>query len=861
MTHLIDQFLRSLAQDQGKMAAAVILSGTGTDGSLGAKEINAQEGVVFVQSKDSAAYDGMPRSAIKTGLVDLVLPPGEMPEKLQYYFSHPKIVSPRKSLPPAMDTQQQWLNKIFALLRTQVGHDFSGYKTNTIVRRLNRRMALNQIDSQETYVRYLRENPSEGQALFRELLIGVTSFFRDAKSFEVLKNKILPGLLEQLEEGDTFRAWVPGCSTGEEAYSLAMVLQECLEAGSKRVNVQLFGTDIDPIAIDRAREGLFPESISADLSQERLKRFLSKEGNFFRIRKAIRERVVFSVQDMIKDPPFSRLDLLCCRNLLIYLNSPLQKKLLPLFHYTLKPGGVLVLGSSETIGGFTNLFQILDTTWKIYKRQEVPEMLRQQVDFPSGIAQRNNALESPAPAPAIHKTDLSRMTQKAILEQFAPPAILVDANGEVLHIQGRTGKYLESPSGPPTQNILDLAREGLRLELSSAFRAAKTSKQEVIRKNISIRIHGDLQMIDLHVSPQRSPTELADKFLVVFQDIEAEPQALRTDREAEGEPQAQAPRIAELEKELQSTRESHQTTTEELESSNEELKSTNEELQSSNEELQSTNEELESSKEELQSLNEELQTVNAELQSKVDELSTVQDDMKNLLNSTAIATIFVDNDLRVRRYTQEATKIVNFIQTDIGRPLEHVVSNLSYAGVLSDLSEVLNKLTIKQSEVQTTDGKWFQMRIIPYRTTDNRIDGAVLTFSSIDEQKRDQDVLKTESLEQGQDSELVRAVFDLNPEPMVVLDDAGRVLISNAAFSELVQIPEARVQHLDFFDAHTALSKNADLTSKLKSALQDRENFQSNACALNTQTYTIQGRHISTANDVGSRMLLRFEKA
>ncbi len=866
MSHPIDIFLRSLAQDQGKQAAAVILSGTGTDGSLGIKEINANEGVVLVQSEESSGYDGMPRSAISTGLVDVVLPPDEMPKKLFEYFSHTKTLPARKSSTTTTTTttekEQKWLNKIFAILRTQIGHDFSSYKVNTILRRINRRMGLNQIDSHDVYVRYLRENPSEVEGLFRELLIGVTNFFRDAESFTVLKTSVLPELFKQMKEDDTFRAWIPGCSTGEEVYSLAIVLRELLDNNPKRINLQLFGTDIDKFAVDKAREGLYPNSIITDVSEERANRFFSKEGEFLRIRKEIRDCVVFSTQDLTKDPPFSKLNMLCCRNLLIYLETPMQRKLLPLFHYTLKPDGILVLGSSETIGGFTNLFRVLDKKWKIFSRLEVPNALRQLVDFPSGLPATGSGQKTVIAPSNVQKSDVIQITQKVILEQFAPTAILIDGNGEILHIQGRTGKYLEAVSGPPTRNILDLAREGLRIELSATLRAAKTSNKKITRKKISIKTNGDVQLINLHVCPQREPKELAGRFLVVFEDIEIDPVVPVSDQGNSSSSLIEESKIEELEKELQINRESHQTTIEELESSNEELKSTNEEMQSSNEELQSTNEELESSKEELQSLNEELQTVNTELQSKVDELSDIQDDMKNLLNSTEIATIFVDNDMRVRRFTHEATTIVNLIPTDVGRPLKHVVHNLNYDGMITALDEVLRKLTPREIEVQTTDGKWYKMRIMPYRTTDNRIDGGVLTFSSIDDQKKTQQVLTISSQKFENAWKLIQAVFDMNHEPTAVLDDKGKTVVANTAFSNLMDLPYEQIEGLDMLGSKIGIPRNIGLKSKLKNALSETKDFETPAFSLktsnNTNKFKIHGRIITQESDTPYRILLKF---
>lgn len=855
----IDSFLSSLALDQGSNAAAIILSGTGTDGTLGVKEIKTNDGLVLVQSAESAGYNGMPKSALSTGLADVVLAPEEMPKKLDQYYRHSRNSYGRESkstAAAATSDQQVWLNKILSILRARVGHDFSAYKVNTILRRIDRRMGLNQIDSHETYVRYLRENPGEAEVLFRELLIGVTNFFRDPESFEVLKTLILPDLFKQMQKGTVFRAWIPGCSTGEEVYSLAMVLRECLDETPGQISLQLFGTDIDNFAVNKAREGLFPASIAAEVNKERLKRFFIKEGDFFRIQREIRDCVVFSAQDVLMDPPFSHLNLLCCRNLLIYLIAEAQRKLLPLFHYTLASGGILMLGSSETIGGFTDLFDTLDNKWKIFKRREVPETVRQLVDFPSGPATANPAYRTLPGVPDVQKPNLAQLTQKAILDQFAPTAILIDAKGQILHVQGRTGKYLETPSGPPTQNILDLAREGLRIELPSAIRISKSSKNTVVRKRVAVKTNGDVQMIDLHICPQDLSKELAGQFLVVFEDIDDAPVVPGSEQGARDESLPESSRIAELEKELRICQDIHQTTIEELESSNAELKSTNEELQSSNEELQSSNEELESSKEELQSLNEELQTINAELQNKMEALSEAHDDMYNLLDSTEIATIFVDNDMRVRRFTSEATTIINLIQTDIGRPLQHVATNLSYDKMITDLSAVLEKHTPRKVEVKTTNGKWYHMRIIPYRTTNNRIDGAILTFTNIDDQKRAQEMLEENTWQ------LVRAVFDMNPMPMMVLDKDAKMVIANTAFSEVMKISQEDIKGKDIVNLQSSITEQLKLKSKLKNALMQGKNFKTEDFDVETpqgkKRLSIEGRIIKSDPGFPYRLLLEF---
>lgn len=792
----IDAFFKTLALDQKENAVGVILSGTGSDGSAGIKSIKKNDGLVIVESEESAKYDGMPKSAVSTGASDMILPADQIiPRLVQYYFLNGSGLSINEdNLDP--DDHSIWLSKIFSILKVKFGHNFAYYKTNTILRRISRRMGLNQVDNIKKYVTLLKKTPDEVESLFSELLIGVTSFFRDPESFKVLEEKALSTLFKQMSNEETFRIWVPGCSTGEEVYSLAILFKESLDKTEKRINLQIFGTDIDRHAINKAREGIYPDTITSEVSPERMKRYFEKEGNCYKVRKEIRDCAVFSIQDVIKDPPFSKLHLVCCRNLLIYLNSEAQKKILPLFHYTLNPEGIMMLGSSETIGSFSKLFTTVDNKWKIFKRREIPKSLIHQIDFPSGHTSQQQQSFKPSLETKEPAVNIARLAQNLILEQYAPTSVLIDRDGTILYVQGRTGKYLETSSGTPSLNILDLAREGLRIELSSALREASASKQMVIRKNIEVKTNGDYQSINLKVNKINIPPELSDRLLVAFEDIA--PVGLKDTSKGDSKhlSKAEKTRINDLEKELQNTRESHQVTIEELESSNEELKSTNEELQSSNEELQSTNEELESSKEELQSLNEELQTVNSELQSKVEELSGAHDDMRNLLNSTQIATIFVDMNINVKRFTSESSKIINLIQTDIGRPLKHVVTNLKDEDLIADVQHVLKHLSVVGKDIQTTDEQWYNMQIMPYRTTDNRIDGAVVTFSNITEQKHAVVEMKTAW-------DLTRNVFDINQNPLVIINNSGRVVIANTAFSSLIKISPESVETENLYKLKT----------------------------------------------------------
>ena len=779
----IDQFLIALAENEPQRSAGIILSGMGIDGTWGVKALKAQEALVLVQSPETATHPEMPESAINTAMADAILPPAQMPAIIEQYFE-------RNTVAPEEITDQEWLSEIFSLIRTQIGHDFAAYKQNTLMRRIKRRMNLHQLESYADYLRFLGEHPKEVNSLFREFLIGVTSFFRDPSAFEFLQEHVLPPILNAMPDNSTFRAWVPGCSSGEEVYSLAIILRELIDEMPKQINVQLFGTDIDQLAIDRAREGKFPVSIAANVTPERLRRFFRLDNQFYQVSRELRYSVVFSLQDVLKDPPFSRLHLLSCRNLLIYLNEEAQKRLLPLFHYTLQPSGILMLGASESIGSFQNLFQTLDHKNKIFQRREVARSLRQSVQFPTG-----SFLNLAPPRRSVtrfrqaEENNFERAVQSILLEEFSPTAILIESNGQILHVQGRTGQFLETVSGPPTNNIFDMAREGLRVELASAIRSAISAGEMMTRQQIPVRTNGERKLVKFSVKPLTMPEGLAGRLLVLLEVIETNLQADNEENIAKSlSIQQREGRITELETELQNTRESHQTTIEELESSNEELQATNEELESSNEELQATNEELESSKEELQSLNEELQTLNEELQTKVEELSAAEDDMRNLLNSTNIATIFVDQQLRVKRFTPQATQIVSLIQSDIGRPLEHITNNLQQVELVRELQVVLETLNPKVEAVQTHNGTWYQMRIVPYQTTNNRIEGAVFTFTNLDDLKQREAELARLNSDLEQIKIVLFDILDNDPTPWLLIDENQQTIKANQAFYELMAV-------------------------------------------------------------------------
>ncbi|MGO9147038.1 MAG: chemotaxis protein CheB [Desulfomonilia bacterium] len=724
----IDFFFRSLAEDQREHSVGIILSGMGTDGTLGIKAIKELGGLVLVQDPATAKFDSMPRSAIGTGLVDYVAPAKELCGKLIDLLQYPHHY--QRAEPLLESKAQSALEKIIILLRTHTGQDFSLYKKGTLYRRIERRMGIHQIDKIAHYVRFLQENSQELELLFKELLIGVTNFFRDQAAWEYLKEHAIPSLLASRPDGGLIRAWIPGCSTGEEAYSLAIVFKEALDRSKLKGNytLQIYATDLDKDAIDKARRGAYPSNIAADVSPERLHRFFVKEeSGGYRVVKDIREMVIMAVQNVIMDPPFTKLDILICRNLLIYLTPELQKKILPLFHYSLNPGGILFLGSAETTGSSSDLFTPLERKWRIYRRKESHEKAR-LVDFPSSFLIEPPALpieaEVPAPVP-----NLQSLTDQLILQQFCPPAVLINDKGDILYITGKTGKYLEPAAGKANWNIFAMAREGLHHELSRAFQKVVRQKGNVTIQGLKVRTNGKEQIIDFTLQAIEEPEALQGMFMVVFKDV-ATSAGRNPAVRVTGHSSLRAT-IAELEQESKHLREDLLNTREEMQTSQEELKATNEELQSANEELQSTNEELTTSKEEMQSLNEELQTVNAELQSNVDELSRLNNDMKNLFNSTDIATVFLDKALNLQRFTTQTTRIIKLIPGDVGRLITDIASDLIYPEMPDDIRDVLQTLVFVEKQVTTPDGRWFLTRIMPYRTLEDKIDGVVITFTDI----------------------------------------------------------------------------------------------------------------------------------
>ena len=804
----IDFFFRSLAQDQHERAICIVLSGTGSDGTLGMRAVKGEGGMAMAQNPETTEYDGMPRSAIATGLVDYVLPPEEMPAQLIAYVEHAFGSRFRPDSPPAPKAEGA-LKRIFILLRAQTGHDVSLYKRSTIARRVERRMAVHRIERLDAYVRYLQQNPLEVEALFRDLLIGVTSFFRDTDAFKALEEQVIPRLFASKSADAVIRVWAPGCSTGEEAYSIAILLQERMDVLKKSFKLQVFATDLDRQAIERARAGLYSASIAPDVSPERLARFFVQEpvGGAYRVHKRIRDMLVFSEQDVIKDPPFSRLDLISCRNLLIYMGAELQKKLIPLFHYALNPGGFLFLGTSESVGEFTDLFATLERKSKVYQRREDVDSAHRSGtrQFLVPLMADRDAPRPTRKAPSESKLLLRELTERALLQQYAPAGALINERGEILYLHGRTGLYLEPAPGEASMNILKMAREGLRRDLTTALHKAAAQLDPVCHPGLRVRTNGDFTTVNLTVHPVTAGSDAAAEtplFLVVFEEAPAadpeRPKAGAADSvEGAGESATDVDaHIKGLKQQLRAKEEYLQTTIEELETSNEELKSSNEELQSVNEEMQSTNEELETSKEELQSLNEELATINAELQQKVADLSRVSNDMNNLLAGTGIGTIFVDHQLLLQRFTPAVTQVINLIQTDLGRPVGHIVSNLvGYDCLVDDVQEVLDSLAPKEVEVQTRAGAWYSLRIRPYRTLENVIEGAVISFVDITETRRARETLR-ESEALSRLAVVVRDAYDA----IMVQDMEGRILAWNPSAERMYGWSEAEALAMNIRD-------------------------------------------------------------
>ncbi|MGA2732460.1 MAG: chemotaxis protein CheB [Syntrophobacteraceae bacterium] len=812
----IDYFFRSLAEDHAERAICVILSGTGSDGTLGLKAIKEKGGMSMAQEEHQAKYAGMPQSAIETGLVDLVLPVEKMSEELITYVKHPYMKKREKSNRIVEDTKDAFFQKILMLIRSSAGVDFTHYKRSTISRRIERRMAVHQLDHMDAYFRFLTERQAEVQVLFKDLLIGVTSFFRDPQAFEILAERVIPRLLEQKQADAPLRIWVPGCSTGEEAVSIAILMEEAASKSNSHSDVQIFATDLDPDAIDYARAGKYTGNIVADVPAELLEKyFIKEEDKGYKTSKKIRSTIIYALQNLTADPPFSKLDLISCRNLLIYLDTSLQQKIFPTFYYTLNQDGYLFLGSSESIGKFTDLFSAVDSRWNIYQRKG-PVAHRSSIP-PLPPPQFVNLLADWVERKSTQgEIDIRELAEKQIIAQYSPPCVFLDDQYNILYFQGSTHKYLVQPSGKPTLNILKMARRELQAKLASALSKAVRQKTRVVCEGVQVAPDDSsgIFSVDVMVQLVREPGLTQDLIMVSFEEKPHPGKIAKGDTEPE-ESSETDPRVLILENELQATKEYLRVTIEELQTANEELTSTNEEMQSANEELTSTNEELETSREELVNMN-------TQLQSKVIQVSELSNDVENLYSSTAIGTVFLDTRLNIRCFTPAMTGIINLIPSDVGRPISDITSKLADYDLTGSVSDVLKTLQHREAEAQSKDGAWFSIRTLPYRTVDNVIDGVVVSFVDITALKEAQKIADDARV-------FAETITDTIREALLVLDANLKVVSANKVFYRNFEITSEKTEGAQIFslgDGQWDIPRLRELLEKIipeKSSFDDFE--------------------------------------
>ena len=732
----IDIFFRSLAEDQRSNAVGVILSGTASDGTVGVTAIKNEGGITFAQDSQSAKYDGMPSSAIATGCIDFVLPPTAIAGELCRIRNHPYIANGGKEATAGEVSGDQDLANLFRIVRQITKVDFSDYKPATVRRRILRRMALKKIEQFGEYVRYVREHRAEAEALYQDILINVTSFFRNPDAFAALKENAFPVLFKNHSPSDTVRVWVPGCSTGEEAYSHAICLVEYLTETRAEVAIQVFGTDLSEVAVSKARAGVFKESISADVSPTRLRRFFNKVEEGYQISKSIRDICIFARQNAFNDPPFSKMDIVSCRNLLIYLGPALQRRVIPIFHYALNPGGYLMVGNTEgLIGAGAELFDVVDKKNRIYIKKPMPSPIAFGFSMEHMTSQANPMLrEARGDADTVKiRENVQREADRLLLAKYAPSAVVVNEHMDILQTRGHTGKFLELPPGKASLNLLRMVRSGLLSELQNAIETARKSGAAVAKDRVQVDSHANMSLVNMEVTPFKAASDNNSMYLITFSEV-VSPDGAKAPAKAKVEKQLpeseslKGRHINQLKQELAATKEYLQSIIEEREATNEELQSANEEIQSANEELQSTNEELQTSKEELESANEELNTVNEEMQHRNQQLSLLTNDLTNLLNSVNMAIVMVGPDLRVRRFTLQAENLLGLSSIDVGRPLSSVKFKLDLRDLEQKTHDVIRDVIAQQLPAIDENGKKRVMRITPYRTGDNKIEGVVLTM-------------------------------------------------------------------------------------------------------------------------------------
>lgn len=794
----IDIFFRSLAEDLGEKSIGVVLSGTGSDGTLGIRAIKGAGGMVMVQDEDTAKFDGMPRSAIATGLVDYILSPSKMSEQLEKYTKHPYVSKDKGNLSLQVQNDDS-LSKILAIIRSQTGTDFTYYKSNTIIRRIERRISVNQLDNIENYLNLILQSPVEINTLYQELLIGVTKFFRDAEVFTTVEDKVIPSIFSSKKGNESLRVWVAGCSTGEEAYSLAIMLDEYANANHLNIDIKIFATDIDKNSIEFASAGIYPESIVADVSEMRLKRYFSKVNNTFRVNENIRKMVIFATHNLIKDPPFSKIDLVSCRNLLIYLQPVMQNKVLSAFSFSLLKNGFLLLGTSETIGDLTSYFNTFESKNKIYRASEV--MRNAIIDdyyIPSPVRGRVQTTYDKRAAEKKESDDIFESIMSGLFDDFVPSTVVVNENFELIHIYNDANNYLKIPRGKAQLNITKLVPEDLAIPLSTALHNVKKENKKVIYTDLNFQMDSSINTINLIVKPFKNQRTGIRYFIVIFEEVDII-------KSIEGNEQYNRQknvdqRIADLELELKYTKENLQATIEELETSNEELQATNEELIAANEELQSTNEEL-------QSVNEELYTVNSEYQSKIEELTELNDDINNWLHTTDIGTIFLDLKLKVRKFTPGVEKYVNLIENDIGRPFKHISYNFKYDAMINEIQKVLKTLNGHVKEVRLNNNNWFLLKMQPYRTVENAVKGIVITFIDISDVKNYQIKLEHER-------NLLISVLENSPNAKTMVDENGRITYANKKAIELLELSNDEMGNKKFNDPNWKITDTEGNTMK-----------------------------------------------
>ena len=791
----IDIFFESLAEDRGDRAIGVVLSGTGSDGTRGIRTIKEAGGVAMAQSEETARFNGMPNSAAATGIIDFILPPEQLAAEVLGFSRGVVALTDEQGSPERGNTD--YLSKIFMLIKRKTGVDLSYYKENTIIRRIERRMGITRIDELPQYVHFLEDNAQEIHTLFKEILIGVTRFFRDPEAFEVLGDSVLPEIFRRKPEGEDIRVWVPGCSTGEEAYSLAILFAEFAEAQGYGNEVKIFATDIDKDAIEFASFGLYPESVAADMTPGRISRFFTRKGEHYQVSQNIREMVIFAYHNVFKDPPFRQVDLVTCRNLLIYLQPILQKRVIGNFQFSLNSGGFLFLGTSESLGDLSTGFYSIDTRWKVFRHKEGnrPRQLNFSDHTPAARAGREGP--EPRSGPESPRPGTLDGAFERLIEATIAPCVIVDSEWRIEHIFGSVSDFFHLPAGRMDFSVTKMVRPDLSLPVSTALQDAMKEHREVAYQRLRVERNEDEFDAAISVKPligsrgealyalllrryEIAPTgEEGDAREGVEATEGVEPTRLNLDESVQR-------RMNSLESELQYTRENLQATIEELETSNEELQATNEELLSSNEELQSTNEEL-------QSVNEELITVNAEYQKKIEELSELNDDMNNLLSSTHIGTVFLDRDLVIRKYTPPVTKQINLIESDLGRPFSDISNNLLYDDLIEDIRAVLREEQARETEVASRLGRWYLVKVQPYRTERDRLEGVVITLIDITERKGAEE-------DAARQHDLTMRILEANPSAITMVDREGRIVYANRRGEEILGLERSSLEHMVYDD-------------------------------------------------------------